>query len=114
MQLIRKDNINGLIFHPGAASGLDTRRQRCFLGIKTKVLSSVWKQTLGTGSSLFTDRMVKGKANSSPLFPESAKPALKKRCPISLLITSLFGHRLVLIAPFRNVIVGELLTLRTL
>lgn len=38
--------MNGLIFCPGAASGLDTRRQRCFLGIKTKVLSSVWKHTM--------------------------------------------------------------------
>lgn len=50
MKLIRKDNINGLIFHTGAASGLDTRRQRCFLGIKTKVLSSVWKHAMSIGS----------------------------------------------------------------
>lgn len=46
MKLIRKDNINGLIVHPGAASGSDTRRQRCFLGVKTKVLSSVRKHAV--------------------------------------------------------------------
>lgn len=67
MKLIRKDNINRLIFHPGAASGLDTRRQRCFLGIKTKVLSSVWKQTISTGS-LFIGRMVKHKGKLIPSF----------------------------------------------
>lgn len=50
MKLIRKDNINGLMVRPGAASGLDTRRQRCFLGVKTKVLSSVWKHIVLIGS----------------------------------------------------------------
>lgn len=49
VELIRRDDINGLIFHPGAASGFNTRRQRCFLGIKTKVLSSVWKHTARIG-----------------------------------------------------------------
>lgn len=67
MKLIRKDNINRLIFHHGAASGLDTRRRRCFLGIKTKVLSSVWKQTIQTGS-LFIDRRVKRKEKLIPSF----------------------------------------------
>lgn len=46
VKLIGKDDINGLIVHPGAASGSDTRRQRCFLGVKTKVLSSVRKHTV--------------------------------------------------------------------
>lgn len=50
MKLIRKDDINGLMVCPGAASGLDTRRQRCFLGVKTKVLSSVWKYIVLIGS----------------------------------------------------------------
>lgn len=88
VKLIGKDDINGLIVHPGAASGSDTRRQRCFLGVKTKVLSSVRKHTVIVAHLAFIRQpnrlLIYMMANSSPLFAELDESSTMERCRLSL------------------------------